>query len=271
MDTWKDLAKNLNEGDKIRYCHCGTSKSSIVSNSCRGLSIYCFRCGFQDFSSHGFRRAEDLDLFKEDTKLKHSQEVKLPEGYTLDIPDKEAVWLYKAGIFPRTARFYKIGYSVLSNRVILPVFHPTISTKLMYLQMRSTDPKRIKYINPSINRQGIMFYSKGYTSTEYKHDYNKSVVVTEDILSAIRVGVLHQSISLMGTKFSTQMLNVLTKYLKVIIWLDSDEAGINASNKLSNVLSLFDITTVIIKSKKDPKMYCNSDILNKIKLGSVKC
>ncbi len=87
-----------------------------------------------------------------------------------------------------------------------------------------------------------------------------TVVVVEDILSAIRVGTTFPCIALRGTSCNTSKLDQLRKSAdSFIVWLDGDRPGINAAKKLGNKLTWVG-KVCYIRTKEDPKAYSNEEI-----------
>lgn len=91
-----------------------------------------------------------------------------------------------------------------------------------------------------------------------------STIITEDIISAIRVSKFGVGIPLRGTSINDIILNKIKDYgPNFIIWLDGDEPGRKAAQKLyrhlKNWVSL-DGQIQIIHTDKDPKCYNDNDI-----------
>jgi DNA primase len=91
------------------------------------------------------------------------------------------------------------------------------------------------------------------------------VVVTEDILSAIRVGAHIPAVSILGTKTSDAQAAQLAEYDKVDYWLDPDQAGIDGTVKGRRKLALV-TETGAITSPVDPKNLSDREIREALKL-----
>ncbi|WNE41545.1 MAG: DNA primase [Mycoplasmataceae bacterium] len=109
--------------------------------------------------------------------------------------------------------------------------------------------------------------SKNKSSILYNYDFVKNesndfcylVEGFFDVISLTKVGIKN-CISLLGTSISKEQIRLLKKLnKKIIIFLDGDEAGIEATIKISTILSLNDIECEIIENKKgmDPDEICN--------------
>lgn len=252
---WVELAKKLPVDGRIRTkCveMCGTDESQLVSRNTKGYNRYCFRCKAHAFVSSGLRSIEDIKRAKEALRELHTGKLTLPTDFTLDIPDKAATWFYKYGISAELAMHYGIGYSPVLERVVIPVYD---AGDLVSMQMRAIhDWQKPKYINPKTTMNNVLFYAgarAGSTCT----------VLTEDILSAIKVGRVHHATSILGTNLSDAKAAKIAKdNLKVYIWLDGDKAGIDGANHARNQLNLLGVQTDLIRTDKDPKEYSLEDI-----------
>ncbi|MCP4342901.1 MAG: hypothetical protein GY799_29465 [Desulfobulbaceae bacterium] len=232
----------------------------IISNSKNGYSGYCNRCHEQPFVPHGRRSFKELmELQRRERELSEqlSATVALPHDFTLDIPAHGMLWLFKASITPYRARQAGIGYSKYYDRVVIPVYQ---DGKLVYFQARSLNrDQEIKYINPRVNRADIAYWVIPPQADKSR------IVITEDILSAIRVGKFIPTMSAMGTKLSVPLANRLSEYDLVTTWLDPDAAGIDGAYKMRQLLSLTTQTSNIV-SELDPKNLTDEEIQTCLKV-----
>jgi DNA primase len=104
-----------------------------------------------------------------------------------------------------------------------------------------------------------------FQSSEHDTFDERTVIVCEDILSAIRVGKVAERskigvcVSLLGTKLCTESIVRLGRAKRVIGWFDNDNAGKQAARSLFQSVSMF--TDVhIISSERDPKRYADQEI-----------
>lgn len=258
-ESWYSLAKSLHEGSSTRVnClndNCTDNRRSMkVQHSADGYSCYCFSCHFKRRKLHGERSISKL-VASRNNKLFISQNKyvpTLPKDFTTEIPAKYAVWLYKAGIYKDTYIKYGIGWSQGMQRIILPVYK---QDELIYLQARAVlHGMQPKYLNPS-NSNSVYFKSlpSKYLIT------NKVIVITEDMLSAIRTGVYLTSYSLLGTVISDALAYKLSDYT-CLIWLDPDKAGINGTRKVKKKLQSLGCKVYALSGTKDPKYYTNEEL-----------
>lgn len=267
---WLAKAKTLAAGQSTRIICCSDDRSMLISNNRRGYTGYCFRCGPPGvFEPHGQFSIAMLAQRKAELELVQSKEVKLPNDFTLDVPQSDAVWFYKAGISAELARKYSIGYSKYLGRVILPVFN---GDELLAYTARARFGKP-KYIEKSVDPSGCVFIAYPETILPSYRDWSESTgpatVFVEDNLSAIRVGcVARHVVSLMGTSANDRQLmasglqfnKAESTASDVVIWLDSDAAGRRASTELSKALRLRGCKVREVSTARDPKFYSNQEI-----------
>lgn len=270
--SWLALAQNLPLGRTSR-CDCpqcgeGTNtNAAILNHSARGYSLFCHACGYNPFQDKGIQTLDELKRLKELNEQAEryvDKHVRLPPDHNDDIPLVGRLWLYGGGLSPSIWKEYGFGYSESLQRVILPVYDST--GKLIWYQGRAVHVgQRPKYLNPTVPKDGRMFISsRGTTITD-----TTTVIVCEDILSAIRVGKAASvfntltdtfvGVSLLGTKLTTESINALGNAKRVISWFDADGAGTRARAELYKAVGIF--TTVnSIRSDRDPKRYSDQDI-----------
>lgn len=85
-------------------------------------------------------------------------------------------------------------------------------------------------------------------------------MLTEDVLSAFRVGKLTEAWSLMGTSLTDHVAASIRPDTRVLVWLDPDPAGTKAARAIVNQLSGIGVEARRIKSRADPKCLSNREI-----------
>lgn len=254
---WLQIAKDLPVGHSTRaVCHgeCGTGRALVINHDPDKYRCYCFRCGLSQFESKGYMTLEQLAHIKamNEAAALASESVALPLDINYDSslwPTEARMWLYKASIYGSVLDSARIGYSPELGRVILPVYK---DQEVIYYQGRAIFAgQEPKYLNPKTANRPI-WYGK-------QAEESDTIVVTEDILSAIRVGEVTQSCSILGTKLDTASAGALSKYRRVIIWLDGDTAGVEGALSISKTLGLV-TDTRIVRTERDPKEYTNQQI-----------
>jgi DNA primase len=259
--VWLTTAKTLAAGRRIRIECCAQDKSLLVSNEERGFRAYCFRCGPRGFVAHGDFSIDQLRRRREELALLQEAKVRLPHDFTTEIPPNEAVWLYRAGISTALAQHYGFGFSQFLRRVVLPVYG---DGRLVGFTARSTVGAKPKYIE-RMRTPDAVFVADPATALpatdEWPEGSGPDLVITEDILSAVRVGrIAKRCVALLGTSTNANQLAQLSGATTIAIWLDPDRAGRVAAHKLERTLALQGYKTKRIRSEQDPKRYSNREI-----------
>ncbi len=261
-EDYLEQAKQLERGRDKRIGHyCGDGDVLKIAHTKDGYSAYCFRCGDSGFTGHVRQTLSQFDFLQQkEVEDEICKTMELPSDFTTDIPQDHAIWLYKAGIGILENKALGFGYSKRLGRVVLPVYQ---DGELVYLQARATrfPEQQPKYLNiAGADKGGILYkrYPDGSDSL-----LTSTVVITEDILSAARIGEVNISYSLLGTKLSDGQANQIGKYANAIWWLDGDNAGITGARKGQRKLQFLVESQRIIRTPKDPKCY-SKRIIRKI-------
>ena len=220
----------------------------LVSHNDTGYSAYCFRCGPVGFNPHGYQSIAEITRLKElNAEASVPQTKELPNDFTLQIPIDSFSWLARGGISISHARECGIGWSDRLGRIVLPIYK---EGELIYWQARAiTAGQSPKYTNPPVSKAEIL-YTSGDTGDR------RRVIVTEDILSAIRVGAHCPAACILGTKVSDSQAAQLSTFDRVSFWLDPDAAGHTGAAAGKRTLGL--VTRAdIISSDVDPKCLSN--------------
>lgn len=192
-------------------------------------------------------------LRERDKEFRDSVALPLPAVWQPeDWPLHARVWLYKAGLSDADIVERGVYYHAYMDRVVLPVLNEADDT-VVYWQARGFDEHTPKYINPRVDRGRIVYYGGS------KVQQGGTVVLTEDILSAIKVGKVAPAWSLLGTDLKDEVLaQLLTRDLSVIVWLDNDSGPVNpgqdAARAIIHRLKVFGIPYANIVSRADPKL-----------------
>lgn len=257
--SWEVIARALPEGRSRRIdcplCDTSSRNTANVSHKPDGFALYCFSCKAKPFIPHGLRSISKLNLTTslaaQSTFLTSPME--LPKDCTTNVPEHLAIWLYKSSIFKSTYQQYGICWSPELQRIILPVYK---DGNLVYMQARAVIPgMKPKYLNRrDANKQGVLFESLPSTFIE-----GTAVVVTEAILSAIRVGWYYKAYSTMGSKLTDSAAWQLSNQ-NVILWYDPDIAGEEGARQAFKTLRSIGGKVYNLRTKLKPKQYTNSEI-----------
>lgn len=247
---WLHLAKQLERGGKAMFPHsCGDGNKLLVENADKGFKAWCYRCSVGGFQSHPQPSlAERIAALSEqrnaDRMVEADTRPPMPANFNpSEWPIDARVWLYKCGLSNQTIKDNGIYWCERIKRVVLPVLN---GSKLVYWQARGFDKDRPKYLNPKIDKP--WFQSGNY--------HVGPLVLTEDILSAIKVGQVHRAWSILGTALTATVANEIARLnVPVLIWLDPDEAGRKGRRRIAASLRAMGIDVSIIRADADPKYY----------------
>ena len=179
---------------------------------------------FDRYATKGQKKVYNLikpeELKQEDIKR---PKLRLPEGYTTFqdsnprfIPHMEAYrYLQSRGITDEMIERFKIGYTVSGDfayRIIVPSFNK--EGVLNYFTARSWVPKKMKYKNPSVPKDEIIF-------NESLIDWEKDIYVCEGVFDSF---FLDNPIVMLGKKMSELMFSTIYNKANgnIIICLDED-------------------------------------------------
>jgi DNA primase/predicted RNA-binding Zn-ribbon protein involved in translation (DUF1610 family) len=262
QNDWLKLAESIPQGHKVRRdcpeCGEGTNtNAAIVNHSHKGYSLYCNACGYKPFRGKGnLTLAQLAEIEALNDEAAGFVERKLPADFTTDMPLEGRLWLYKAGITEERWRECGFGYSERQKRVVMPIYDRTGA--LIWYQSRALHKQQQpKYLQPSGSKGGSVF-KQVYRESDCGRD-NKAVILVEDILSAIRIGVLFNVVCILGTKLADEQSESLREYSTVITWLDSDRAGRKGAANIRKTLGLIKQVGNIV-TEKDPKFLPNAEI-----------
>jgi len=192
------------------------------------------------FDQHGTKKQKKLyDLVKpEELKIEDKKRIrlKLPEGFMKFkdsnprfIPHIEAYkYLASRGINDEMIEKYGIGYTVQGDfayRIIVPSYDK--DGILNYYVARAWTPKKMKYKNPSVPKDEIIF-------NENKIDWTKDVFLVEGVFDSF---FLDNSIVMLGKKMSQLLFQTLYNKAEsnVIVCTDGDAwtDGLRIYNELN--------------------------------------
>jgi len=244
----------------------GDGKGNLEINY--GKHVYkCWSCGetygtqgplgklFDKFGSKKQKKLYELikpeELKKEDIKR---PKLRLPEGYTSFensnprfIPHIEAMrYLTSRGISDEIIKKYKIGYTVngdFSYRIIVPSYNS--EGVLNYYVARSWVPKKMKYKNPTVPKDEIIF-------NEGAVDWKKDVYLCEGVFDSF---FLPNPIVMLGKKMSKLLFETLYNKAEgnIIICTDGDafKDGVKLYHELNGGTLYNKIKIIKLPSDKD--------------------
>lgn len=271
---WLFVGKSLPVGQFTRLPCCAQDNSMRVSNERNGIRGFCFRCGLSVFESHGER---SIAALAEARKAQNSIttagiSMRLPDDFVTitspNVPASARAWLLKSSVGLSIAEHYGIGWSEKLQRVMIPIYSPHAhysgNENLRIIQGRSIDPRlKPKYLNlRGHSSQGVLFHPLPQLRLpDWTDPCPGSVVILEDVMSAIRVGRISSAVSILGTAMPSEKADTIRQLGKTpVVWLDGDRPGKKASQRLITTFELMGLSPRLVVSAKDPKLYTNKQI-----------
>jgi len=236
------------EGEvSIAHAHCEhggpdhKKRLGIRRNPDGSIVAHCFNCGGSTVHRPKSAVKNMYDMLDRDKAIANSADkpMSLPPDCISKIedwPDVARAWLYRYDITNKEIRALSIVYSPSYNRVILPIYY---QGALAAWQGRSLDKSNPpKYIGAK-RVKGVKNYLK---SSPISSNY---LILTEDLLSAIRVNRICDAMSLGGTSLQDETLGLydFNEYRGIIIMLDDDNPTVkkqqeDLKNKLETMLTI---------------------------------
>ena len=210
-------------------------KGNLEVNYFRGV-YKCWACAetngtqgplgklIEQFGNKNQRKVYDLIRPKDqERKERPKTYLRLPEGYTKFkdsnirfIPHREAInYLYSRGITDDIIEKYDIGYTVSGDyayRIIVPSYD--LEDRLNYFVGRAWVPKKMKYKNPSVPKDEIIF-------NESRINWEENVYLCEGVFDAF---FLPNPIPMLGKILSNNLFEKLYQRCQgeIHICLDGD-------------------------------------------------
>lgn len=243
--------ERLADNEQVNINHIGCpagrdiKKRLFVRKKDGALLFYCHHC------SEGAAKQGKKRYIRDRAAVQTSWALRLPTDLTRkDMHVAGRSWLYKSGITMDEARLYGIGWSESAGRVILPVYDLT-GFMTAYQSRRVLPHDHMpKYLTDKdkAHRFPMFLANKQCAST--------TVVLTEDILSAIKVGRQCEAAAILGVHLSPANRNTLIAmgYERVVVWLDDDNPAVKAAQrKICKAIAPFADVVKVTGHTVDPK------------------
>ena len=208
---------------------CGPLQDGSGNN----LAVYtdghkwCFACGFY-VPTTGIPNLDELREHFKNRRKNDGVACNLPDDFTHTIPEEPLRWLRKYQISDDEIQKNKFGWSPTFGRLIFPV-HDSYGNLLMY-QGRWFPTEMEKKLQAKRSR----FHTVGRPEKvdAYFGDAGgggDTIIVVEDVVSAVKVARICPSIPLFGSELSLdRIIRMAGRFLNLIIWLDHDKATYQA-------------------------------------------
>lgn len=223
---------------------------------------YCFGgCGY---FIPGYKGMSTEDIRKQ---LKYEQEkekknvvVALPADYSLVLRQDAGAWLAKYGITDDERMRFKIGWSDIYESLVLPAFD--VSGNLLLCQRRYFGMESYpKYITKGFPESVVWTTHPRVVDTrsDPRDTYNGTLVLTEDFVSAVKVGREFEASPLWGSSLSLgQIKRLADRWEELVLWLDFNKTKEAMKYRLK-AAPYFNAVRVVA-TEKDPKDYDTKQI-----------
>jgi hypothetical protein len=273
---WVSIAMSLpvSHSQRVNCWKCGGKKTASITNRGKHYALNCFKCGDPEVASPPPMTPQERHALAQATAAFIAAEPTLPDDFTTEIPIKGLLWLSKGGLHVDDIKNYGFGWSDRIQRVIMPAYagHALVAIQARRVDANGDGPKYLGQVwsgprpvwkscaidpmDASLVRMG------GPVETDTCTAHRCTLVLTEDILSAARVGKVNAAWSLLGTNLLPAVINQIaaSPYTDIVIWMDDDAAGWNARRKMLRSLGAVGIEARIVKSDRDPKKHSLTEI-----------
>lgn len=263
-------AEGLPVGGRTQVAHsCGSGNKLLVEHKPHGYTAWCYRCNDAGWVPKRMSLAERIEALNRkagaDKVVGSSSKPPMPSEFDIkEWPDEAKVWLYKAGFDNDWIGDMGLYYSPPSERVVMPVIGD--DGRLVFWQARGFDPARPKYISPALEATAIKPTYKAFPSRPVEGYRPDILCLTEDILSANKVGQVVTGWSLLGTALTPLAEAQIAKFgaSEVLVWLDPDDAGVKARRRIVPQLRALGVNARAVRADLDPKLYPLDEIRRKL-------
>lgn len=217
-------------------------------------SQFCFSCGFHT-SSKGIER---LKASAQNGDTISARTICLPRDCTLELSGLARDYLKNYALTEEDINVNRIMWSEEWQRVLFPYFGTggLLGWQGRYL---GNQGGKGKWFGQGDLKDIIHICD----STRTYHD-QRSIVLVEDIISAIRVGHTMPAAPLFGSHLATKTaLRFIKLFNNIILWLDKDKQIY--SIKVASQLRDIGIPCRSVITNKDPKEYSDTEIVDILK------
>ena len=246
--------------DFVRHEACPECGSSDNLGVFSDGHKFCFGCGYYESGDASIANYRS----KYDTRKADVVNSTLPPDFDYDIQKEGLTWLSKYGLLQKEVINHRIGWSkegiYFKNKeiqvnplLVFPIYGA--EGQLLMWQGRNFGTVGPKYITRGAKD---IYHILGDTT---KTDV---LILTEDLISAIKVSRICPAMPLWGSYLSAGIAKTLSeRFDKVILWLDKDKAQ-EAVKMASNLSYLFKEGCSGFRTERDPKEYLTTDILKMV-------
>lgn len=259
---------------KIRVNHAsdeckGDSQSLLVERTPDGAaSCFCFRCGGRGYFRFDRRYVPPAERHRHAhlSRVRDATGLDLPADLSLDLGRPAREWLAKAGLPSSVITEREFKWSENEQGLYIPV-HKELSAfgpRLAGYIKRSFSPKDYRTLR--IDAGGLWgLYRQGGATPVQGVVPDGPLVLTEDVLSALRVAKYADAMALCGTELHPEAASlILTEgWKRAIVFLDGDNPTVKMkARKIASRLSW--LVSEVVETGKDPKNHTDDELLTLI-------
>lgn len=249
-------------GQTVNFNHddCGDSRGRLrVTGKPDGsYAAFCHNCNAKGIAVPEWRSrvVRPAPVQQEGKHIPH------PEQVVEDLrafPKEGRLWLLSAGITSEDVRENKIVYNPASERILLPGFWEGKMRLRQDRRLSGDGPKYLTYHDGT--PWGKAFYARSFEQV------TDTVVIVEDILSAIRVAKLPKTtaVACMSSGLMQFHVNHVASrgFRRILIYLDNDTAEVLRSVRvMQRKFSLLCKAEIgIITADRDPKEHHTRELM----------
>lgn len=219
--------------------------------------FYCHHCGLSGVYKE---KVTNVHRVVKQPVARDQKDIRLPKDIIKDShqwPSTATGWLLKYGITESEIKNNGIVYSPSVDRLLMPLYMDGdyIGWQGRTLAKDRDIPKYLTTVDSNRPSGNCGLYRNAVPSD--------TAVLVEDVVSAIKLSRQVDSIALLGSHPTSEVVNwIAGRYKNIIIWLDNDKPEvIKQQNKLHSLFKVLVSGEVkLILTDKDPKDYSDSEI-----------
>ena len=214
---------------------CPPNRSPSLATYADGT--YCYRC----------RKATHYKSLFADTKTMYTPGMQYFGGHPINGKVRE--WLNKYYITDNHIEKYNITYDG-TYQLIFPRFCDNDTISCAWIRNFSS---KSKWLYTYRDKDAELFL--------YTFDNQQEILyIVEDVVSGIRVSDYADCLVLGGTSCKKdKLIPIVSRYNKIILFLDGDNAGRTGAEKLRKLLKIY-ADILILDNRKDPKEFTPKEL-----------
>lgn len=208
-------------------------------------SAFCFGCHYTERGTHSPFVKERDGKNETDT-----DGARFPDDASTSLDRRAVEWFFSFGITGDEAIRAGFRWSNSWEQLCIPLYDR--DGHLCCIQAKNFNDKRAskaKYYNVGDKNESFTIYGKEHTT----------LVLVEDVLSALKIGRQAAGMPLLGTSIPRSKLAALRpSYEELVVWLDADKW--REARGIADASALLGFKTKTIFTEQDPKRYTDVEI-----------